>query len=145
MTSPPEHGDAPTNPGSIFLRIGPDPIAMFAEELYARIALDQRIRGMFPSELGPESESVRDMREFLIQFLGGPADYSSRKGHPRLRARHLRFPIGPAVREAWLENALSALAAVDARFGLDTDITVAMRDYFVQASAFMMNRSSDAG
>ena len=99
---------------TVYDAIGPQPIADFAVALYRRIDSDPTIRAMFPSDLSAASESVRDMREFLIQFFGGPTDYSDRKGHPRLRARHMRFPIDQQAREAWLGHALSALDEVAA-------------------------------
>ena len=124
---------------SLYDRIGPGPFATLAASLYAGIDRDQRIRGMFPAELGAESPSVRDMREFLIQFFGGPAEYSARKGHPRLRARHLRFPIDQRARDAWLENALAAVGHTVAVHGLDSAARSELEAYLVHASQFMIN------
>ena len=39
---------------------------------------------------------------FLVGWLGGPPLYVQRYGHPRLRARHLPFPIGESERDQWL-------------------------------------------
>lgn len=39
---------------------------------------------------------------FLCGWLGGPDHYVERFGHPRLRARHMPFPIGIAERDQWL-------------------------------------------
>ena len=39
---------------------------------------------------------------FLIGWLGGPQDYTEQHGHPRLRMRHGRVPVNPAMRDAWL-------------------------------------------
>jgi hemoglobin len=47
---------------------------------------------------------------FLVGWLGGPPLYVERFGHPRLRARHLPFPIGVAERDAWLLCMRRALA-----------------------------------
>lgn len=125
----------------LFERLGPTPFAGFAVALYARIDRDGRIRAMFPEDLGPESESVRDMQEFLIQYFGGPAAYSGRKGHPRLRARHMRFPIDQAARNAWLENALAALAEVSTAHGLDRAASEQIAAYLHHTSQFMINRA----
>jgi hemoglobin len=126
---------------TLYARIGAAPLAALARELYRHIDRDARIRAMFPADLSPESQPVRDMREFLTQFFGGPGHYSERKGHPRLRARHMRFPIDQAARDAWLENALAALAVVVAEHGLDRAAEVEISSYLVQASQFMINRS----
>ncbi len=129
------HGSAP-----LFDRLGPAPFEAIAVGLYARIDRDARIRAMFPADLGPSSASVRDMREFLIQFFGGPPAYSERKGHPRLRARHMRFPIDQAARDAWLSNALAALDEATAVHRLSPQDALEIRGYLEHASQFMINR-----
>ncbi|QGM98501.1 group II truncated hemoglobin [Methylocystis parvus] len=57
------------------------------------------IRAMHAAELGPTKAILKS---YLSEWLGGPKDYSSKRGHPRLRMRHARFSIGPAGRDAWL-------------------------------------------
>ena len=39
---------------------------------------------------------------YLMMWTGGPQTYIEQRGHPRLRARHLPFPIGERERDAWL-------------------------------------------
>lgn len=57
------------------------------------------IRAMHP----PTLESSREkLRLFLTGWLGGPQLYVEKYGHPRLRARHLPFPIGEDERDAWI-------------------------------------------
>ena len=62
----------------------------------------------------PEAERIRSFhaqsltqsREKLFMFLsgwsGGPQLYVEQFGHPRLRMRHLPFPIGSLERDQWL-------------------------------------------
>jgi len=125
----------------LFDRIGGEPFASIAIGLYSRIDRDPRIRAMFPDDLGAESQPVRDMREFLTQFFGGPSSYSERKGHPRLRARHMRFPIDQSARDAWLGHALGALDEAALRHALDADACTEIRAYLAHASQFMINRA----
>ena len=132
-------------PGPLHARVGDGPFATLAERLYARIDSDTRIRSLFPEDLGPSSESVRDMREFLVQFFGGAPEYSRRKGHPRLRARHMRFPIDQAARVAWLENALGALRDAASSHALDDEATAEIAAYLVRTSQFMINREEAHG
>jgi hemoglobin len=51
-------------------------------------------------------ESLKQSREKLFMFLsgwsGGPPLYVQTHGHPRLRQRHMPFPIGKAERDQWL-------------------------------------------
>lgn len=51
------------------------------------------------------------LKRYLGEWLGGPPLYSRDRGPPRLRMRHLRFPIGPAERDAWLACMRAALEA----------------------------------
>lgn len=52
------------------------------------------------------AKNLRVSREkqfaFLSGWLGGPALYIEQYGHPRLRARHLPFPIGESERDQWI-------------------------------------------
>lgn len=57
------------------------------------------IRAMHPPDL---SNSQRVLKEYLSEWLGGPKEYSSKRGHPRLRMRHMPFRIGTAERDAWM-------------------------------------------
>jgi hemoglobin len=62
----------------------------------------------------PEAATIRAMHEpdlshtkevlvkFLIEWLGGPKVYSVERGHPRLRQKHMTFPIDEAARDAWM-------------------------------------------
>jgi hemoglobin len=140
MTQPSAHDSADPARPTVHERIGAEPIGRFAELLYARIDRDPSIRGMFSADLGPDSGAVRDMRQFLIQFFGGASDYSSRKGHPRLRARHMGFPITVDARAVWLSHALAALAQTADEYAIDDVTHAEMREYFERASAFMINR-----
>jgi len=57
------------------------------------------IRALHP----PKMAGSRDkLYWFLCGWTGGPNHYVDRYGHPRLRARHLPFPIGVAERDQWL-------------------------------------------
>lgn len=57
-------------------------------------------------ECNPPGRLTASTRErfalFLIGWLGGPQDYTQRHGHPRLRMRHAKVPVNPAMRDAWL-------------------------------------------
>ena len=57
------------------------------------------IRALHPQNL---SESEEKTALFLIGWFGGPQRYIEKYGHPRLRARHLPFPIDSKARDAWM-------------------------------------------
>jgi hemoglobin len=111
-----------------------------ATAFYRRIDTEPKIRHMFPADLtGP----VERMALFLIQYFGGPGTYSERRGHPRLRMRHVPFRIDRAARDVWAGH---MLAAVD-ELNIPVEARAAMRDYFERGATFMINadESVDAG
>jgi hemoglobin len=57
------------------------------------------IRKLHPRDLAGSEDKLF---MFLSGWLGGPNLYVERHGHPRLRARHLPFPIASAERDQWL-------------------------------------------
>jgi len=62
----------------------------------------------------PEAKPLRDMHPtnlqgseeklfmFMSGWLGGPALFVEKYGHPRLRARHMPFQIRKAERDQWM-------------------------------------------
>ena len=65
------------------------------------------IRDMHASDLGPIGDVLK---RYLTEWTGGPKLYSPEKGHPRLRQRHMGFPIDNAARDAWMTCMRKALA-----------------------------------
>ncbi|HOY69454.1 MAG TPA: group II truncated hemoglobin [Methylotenera sp.] len=57
------------------------------------------IRTMHAADL---SHTKKILVQFLIEWLGGPKIYSSERGHPSLRKRHMHFPIGEVESNAWM-------------------------------------------
>ena len=57
------------------------------------------LAAMHPAD---DRNSRRNLFEFLSGWMGGPALYAERKGHPRLRMRHLRFAIGSDEAAEWM-------------------------------------------
>jgi hemoglobin len=46
--------------------------------------------------------SEQKLFQYLSGWLGGPDLYVQQHGHPRLRARHLSFPIASRERDEWM-------------------------------------------
>lgn len=68
-------------------------------ELMDTLPEAQAIRAMHPDDLSGSSDKLF---KFLSGWLGGPQLYMEEYGHPRLRARHMPFPIDEAARDAWM-------------------------------------------
>lgn len=107
--------------------------AALVDAFYAGVADDPILRPMYPDDL---AESREHLTLFLLQYFGGPTTYSQKRGHPRLRMRHLPFAIGPAERDAWLSRMDAALDAVAAF----QPVAPLMRRYFTDAAHFLVNR-----
>ncbi|MDR2877327.1 MAG: group II truncated hemoglobin [Chromatiales bacterium] len=69
----------------------------------------EKIRAMHPADL----TGIRIvLKKYLAEWLGGPKTYSEERGHPRLRMRHMPFPISTAERDAWMLCMTGALEEV---------------------------------
>jgi hemoglobin len=95
---------------AIYDRIGGDvAIDRLVEAFYANMdALPgaETIRAMH----GPHLDEIKKvLKRYLSEWTGGPKLYSPEKGHPRLRQRHMPFPIDNAARDAWMTCMVKAL------------------------------------
>jgi len=121
-------------PASIYHAAGGDDFFReLVETFYARIETDPILRPLFPASLegGKERQFL-----FMTQFFGGPGRYSALHGHPRLRGRHLPFPIGQKERDVWLGHMLASLE----KLAPPEPVAREMREYFAQTSQFLINR-----
>jgi hemoglobin len=117
----------------MYERVGGAPwFAALTERFYAAVANDPVLRPLYPDDLVPSSEHLCG---FLIQYWGGPDDYSRERGHPRLRMRHAAFVIGAAERDAWFRNMAGAVRAGN----LGTADEAEMLTYFASATTHLIN------
>jgi hemoglobin len=107
------------------------------DAFYAGVAADPVLRPMYPDDLaGPKAR----LTGFLVQYWGGPTDYSDARGHPRLRLRHAPFVVDQRARHAWLAHMTAAVAAS----GADDAVATALLDYFAPAATAMINTRGGA-
>jgi hemoglobin len=107
------------------------------DAFYAGVAADPVLRPMYPDDLaGPKAR----LTGFLVQYWGGPTDYSDARGHPRLRLRHAPFVVDQRARDAWLAHMTAAVAAS----GADDAVATALLDYFAPAATAMINTRGGA-
>jgi hemoglobin len=106
---------------------------------YRRVAEDDVLRPIYPE---PDLSGAEErLRLFLMQYWGGPATYSERRGHPRLRMRHLPFAVTPAARDRWLRHMRASLDEVGLPPGLDATLW----EYLQSTAEAMINTPDDAG
>lgn len=112
---------------SMFERIGGAvAIDRLVEAFYKRmdsLPEAETIRAMHAPDLGPVKNVLK---RYLSEWTGGPKLYSTEKGHPRLRQRHMGFPIGNAERDAWLLCMRGSLEETIADAGARQEIDAAL-------------------
>lgn len=92
------------------------------------------IRALHPTDL---SDSRNKLYKFLAGWLGGPDLYIREYGHPRLRARHMPFPIANRERDQWLVCMAHAMKAT----GIEGELGERLLVAFYRTADFMRNRA----
>ncbi len=91
---------------------GADKLRELVDRFYDLMALDPAyagIRAMHPQDLNISGDKLF---MFLSGWTGGPDLFVEKYGHPRLKARHLPFPIGVSERDQWLQCMRQAMKDV---------------------------------
>lgn len=129
----------PTELDSPFARLGgEEPVRRLSESFYDQMdATEPELARLH--ELDAEGRVSRRSRDnfglFLIEWLGGPRNFSATRGHPRLRMRHARVPIGALMRDAWLRCMGRALDEQ----GVTGDVRAFLDARFAEVADFMRN------
>ena len=119
---------------TLYERVGGTPwFTELVARFYRGVESDPVLRPLYPEDLtGPRDR----LTGFLIQYWGGPTDYSQQRGHPRLRMRHFPFAIGPAERDAWYR----LMAESVAQSGAEADDAAELLAYFEYTTNFLVNQ-----
>ena len=118
----------------MFERVGGSPwFEALTTRFYDAVAVDPILRPLYPDDL----DGARDrLCGFLVQYWGGPTDYSDTRGHPRLRMRHMGFAVGIPERDAWFTHMSDAVRAGN----LDPADETEMLEYFAMAANHLINK-----
>jgi hemoglobin len=112
---------------------GEETFRRLVRRFYEGVAEDPVLRPLYPEEdLGPAEERLR---LFLMQYWGGPRTYSDRRGHPRLRMRHMPFRVDRAAHDAWLRHMRDAVDTLD----LAPEYEQQLWEYLVYAAGTLVN------
>jgi hemoglobin len=114
---------------------GEKTITALVDYFYNKVENDPVLMKVFPADL--QAGKVYQ-RLFLMQVFGGPNDYSRLRGHPRLRMRHMPFPIDQQARDLWVAYMLEAIDVV----GISEPHRTQMREYMENGATFMINQPS---
>jgi hemoglobin len=118
-------------------RLGGEPaVRVLAQRFYQlmdQLADAAEIRAMHARNLKASEEKLF---LFLSGWLGGPPLYMEKYGHPRLRQRHMPFPIDDGARDQWMLCMRRAMVDAGVEDGLRRELEAA----FFQVADFMRNR-----
>ena len=106
------------------------------EQFYNIMDSDPEFTGIRKLHGESLDETRKKLFMFLSGWLGGPQLYVEQYGHPRLRARHLPFPISISERDQWMGCMQKAMATLEIDDRLLQELTRA----FSQTADFMRNK-----
>ena len=121
-------------PQSLHEMIGDDGFTRLVSAFYRQIPGDDILAPIYPADdlAGAEQR----LRDFLIFRFGGSPRYIEQRGHPRLRQRHLPFPVDQQARDRWISLMERALAETQ----LPAQAGQMLGEFFSDTATFMMNR-----
>lgn len=120
----------------VITAVGEDGFHRLVAAFYRQIPNDDILGPMYPKhDLAGAEERLR---EFLIFRFGGSGRYIEKRGHPRLRMRHMPFVVDQAARDRWvqlMDNAFREAA-------LPREAENLLREFFAHVATFLINRQS---
>lgn len=117
----------------IYTAIGEEGFERLVAAFYRQVRNDDILGPMYPPEDMAGAE--QRLRDFLVGRFGGPPRYIEQRGHPRLRMRHMPFPVTPAARDRWVELMTNALNEVQ----LPLEAASMLHEFFDQVATMMIN------
>ncbi len=124
----------PLPESQIYDCIGEDGFRRLVAAFYRQVPDDSILGPMYPADdlAGAEAR----LRGFLIFRFGGPQDYITERGHPRLRMRHAPFVVNQDARDRWIQLMRTALDETALPYEADTTL----RMFFDSVATFLINQ-----
>ena len=100
----PSSGPPAGNPPGphILQKIGEEGVRQLLRLHYNHL-LKSSIAHMFPTEPDAVEFAAQKNADFFIQLMGGTPHFSTKRGPPRRRARHMPFEITDRAKDVWLD------------------------------------------
>ena len=119
----------------VYGMIGEEGFTALVAAFYRRVPGDEVLGRLYPKHdlAGAETR----LRSFLILRFGGPQEYLTTRGHPRLRMRHARFKVDQQARDRWVSLMEEALQETQ----LPPAAANMLRRFFHDAATFLINHS----
>lgn len=121
----------------IYATLGENGFTRLTAEFYRRMRKDDLVGPMYPADDWEGSEER--LRDFLLFRFGADQRYLVKRGHPRLRGRHMPFKIGIAERDRWMKLMGEAADEVIA----DDGIRESVMAFFAQVADFLRNQPEE--
>ncbi len=118
----------------IYAIVGEEGFARLTRAFYAQVPGDEILGPMYPA--GGLADAEQRLRDFLIGRFGGPPRYIEQRGHPRLRMRHMPFPIDRRARDRWMQLMTKAVEEA----ALPQEVGAFLLRFFSGTATFMINR-----
>ena len=118
---------------TLFQKIGAEKLRKLIHDFYSGIKNDELLSPMYQGDFEGAEERLY---LFIIQYLGGPDIYNQLRGHPRLRQRHIVFPITEEAKQHWLNHMKKALENSE----ISESDKYFLWNYFQQTAEFLKNR-----
>ena len=118
---------------SLYDKIGAENLKKLVHDFYLGIRNDELLKPMYQNDFDGAEERLF---LFITQYLGGPDTYNQQRGHPRLRMRHVLFPITEEAKQHWLKNMEHALDLSE----IANNEKEVLWNYFQQTAEFLKNR-----
>lgn len=117
----------------IYQRIGEEGFARMVSAFYRQVSGDDILGPMYPKhDLTGAEERLRD---FLRFRFGGPMDYLEKRGHPRLRMRHVPFHVDEQARDRWVQFMDRAIEEAE----IPENVATTLRNFFHSTATFLRN------
>lgn len=129
--------DGMINEALIYATLGETGFTRLTSAFYRRMRNDDLVGVMYPDDDWDGAEAR--LRDFLLFRFGADERYLMKRGHPRLRARHLPFRVGTVERDRWVELMQEAADEVIA----DDFIRESLMTFFAQMADFLRNQLED--
>ena len=125
-----------------YARIGGEPaVRRLVRRFYELMDTLPEAYGIRKLHAGDLSGAEEKLFMYLSGWLGGPPLYVEKFGHPKLRARHLSFPIASAEAGQWMLCMRQAMEEVIPDEGLRSALDKALDDL----AHHMRNRADPPG
>lgn len=131
---PQDDDEAPSN--LIALLGGEAVLHALVERFYDLMELEPGYAALRAAHGALLTQARQKLFWFLSGWMGGPQYYIERFGHPRLRLRHMPFPIGILERDQWLACMDQAMGELQ----VDAALRARLGESFFQTADWMRNR-----